>query len=129
LWRSQLDLGKKFHKDHIFPKSRFTRKKLTSAGIPADSIDAYLDSVNLLPNPQLLASTADIEKQDQLPPTGSVRTRCSPRRTSGSGYLEENDLDGLPLYLADYSAFYEQRKARVRDRLVKRSERHPRWRT
>ena len=30
-----------------------------------------------------------------------------------------NDLDGLPLDLANYLDFYEQRKVRVRERLVK----------
>lgn len=114
-----LDLGKKFHEDHIFPKSRFTRKKLTSAGIPAENIDAYLDSVNLLPNLQLLAGTANIEKQDQLPADWIGSDTVFPTEDKRQSYLRENDLDGLPLDLADYSAFYEQRKARVRDRLVK----------
>lgn len=58
-----LDLGKKFHEDHIFPKSRFTKKRLAAAGIPADQIDDYLNSVNLLPNLQLLAGTANIERE------------------------------------------------------------------
>lgn len=34
-------------------------------------------------------------------------------------YLSENDLDGLPLDLADYLLFFEERKKRIRDRLVK----------
>ncbi|WJG11409.1 DUF262 domain-containing protein [Gordonia sp. Swx-4] len=62
-----LDLGKKFHEDHIFPKSKFTRKKLTDAGVPQEKIDDYLSTVNLLPNLQLLAGTANIEKQDSMP--------------------------------------------------------------
>ena len=62
-----LDLSKKFHEDHIFPKSRFTKKRLAAAGIPGDLIDSYLETVNLLPNLQLLAGTANMEKQDALP--------------------------------------------------------------
>lgn len=34
-------------------------------------------------------------------------------------YLDENDLGGLPLDLADFLAFFEQRESRVRDRLVR----------
>ena len=66
-----LDLGKKFHEDHVFPKSRFTKKKLTESGIPAERIDEYLGAVNLLPNLQLLAGTANI-------PQGASQTSTDP---------------------------------------------------
>ena len=112
-----LDLGKKFHEDHIFPKSRFTRKKLVSAGIPPDEVDAYLNAFNLLPNLQLLAGTANIEKQDTLP--ADWIASAFPSDAKRKTYLDENDLDGLPLDIVDFLYFYEGRKARVRDRLVK----------
>ena len=112
-----LDLGKKFHEDHIFPKSRFTKKRLIGAGVDPDRVSDYLDAVNLLPNLQLLAGTANIEKQDALP--GDWVATAFPSEDKRRTYLDENDLDGLPLDLADFPAFFEQRKARVRDRLVK----------
>ena len=68
-----LDLSKMFHEDHIFPKSRFTKKKLAAAGVPAENLDAYLGTLNLLPNLQLLAGTANIEKHDVLPASGCDR--------------------------------------------------------
>lgn len=112
-----LDLSKKFHEDHIFPKSRFTKKRLASAGISADQIDDFLESHNLLPNLQLLAGTANVEKQDSLPSewVETAFPSCEKRKT----YLEENDLDGLPLDILDFLKFYEGRKARIRERLVK----------
>lgn len=112
-----LDLGKKFHEDHIFPKSRFTRKKLARAGIPADRIDDFLGAFDLLPNLQLLAGTANIEKQDALP--GDWAASAFPSDEKRRTYLEENDLDGLSLDLADFMTFFEQRKARIRNRLIK----------
>jgi len=112
-----LDLGKKFHEDHIFPKSRFTRKRLAAAGITAGKIDDYLEKVNLLPNLQLLAGTANIEKQDSLPPDWIAR--AFPTDEKRSTYLRENDLDGLSLELEDFQTFYDWRKARLRDRLLK----------
>lgn len=112
-----LDLGKKFHEDHIFPKSRFTRKKLIGAGVDPDRVGDYLDAFNLLPNLQLLAGTANIEKLDALP--GDWATTAFPSEDKRRTYLAENDLDGLPADLADFLAFFEQRKSRVRDRLVK----------
>ncbi|MDK3258183.1 DUF262 domain-containing protein [Blastococcus capsensis] len=114
-----LDLGKKFHEDHIFPKSRFTRKRLEAAGVPSDKVEAYTETVNLLPNLQLLAGTANIEKQDVLPADWIGSDTVFPTEEKRQGYLRENDLDGLPLDLANYLDFYEQRKARVRERLVK----------
>lgn len=112
-----LDLGKKFHEDHIFPKSRFTKKKLIGAGVEADRVSDYLDAFNLLPNLQLLAGTANIEKQDALP--GDWIAAAFPSEERRATYLEENDLDGLPVDFADFLTFFEQRKSRVRDRLVK----------
>ena len=111
-----LDLSKKFHEDHIFPKSRFTKKKLLDAGVPLDSIDDYLAAVNLLPNLQLLAGTANIEKQDGLP--AEWIDTAFPSEHKRATYLAENDLDGFPLDLADFTSFFEQRKQRVRARLL-----------
>lgn len=111
-----LDLSKKFHEDHIFPKSRFTKKKLLDAGVPLDKVDDYLAAVNLLPNLQLLAGTANIEKQDGLP--AEWIDTAFPSKDKRATYLAENDLDGLPLDLADFTSFFEQRKQRVRTRLL-----------
>lgn len=111
-----LDLSKKFHEDHIFPKSRFTKKKLLDAGVPLDSIDDYLTAVNLLPNLQLLAGTANIEKQDGLP--AEWIDTAFPSEDKRATYLAENDLDGLPLDLADFTSFFEGRKQRIRTRLL-----------
>ncbi len=111
-----LDLSKKFHEDHIFPKSRFTKKKLLDAGVSPDSIDDYLAAVNLLPNLQLLAGTANIEKQDGLP--AEWIDTAFPSEDKRATYLTENDLDGLPLDLADFTSFFEERKQRIRSRLL-----------
>lgn len=111
-----LDLSKRFHEDHIFPKSRFSKKKLLDAGVPFDRIDDYLAAVNLLPNLQLLAGTANIEKQDGLP--AEWIDTAFPSEDKRATYLAENDLDGLPLDLADFTAFFEQRKQRIRTRLL-----------
>lgn len=112
-----LDLGKKFHEDHIFPKSRFTKKKLTDAGIAEDKVNDYLAAVNLLPNLQLLAGTVNSEKQAALP--SDWIAAAFPNQEKRSTYLAENDLDGLVLDLADFMTFFEERKLRIRNRFVK----------
>jgi uncharacterized protein with ParB-like and HNH nuclease domain len=111
-----LDLSKKFHEDHIFPKSRFTEKKLLKAGIPIEKVNDYLAVVNLLPNLQLLAGTANIEKQDSLPPVWIES--AFPSEDKRSTYLADNDLDGLSLDLGEFLSFFEERKRRIRERLI-----------
>lgn len=112
-----LDLGKKFHEDHIFPKSLFTRKKLVAAGVASDRVDDYLEAVNLLPNLQLLAGTANIEKQDTLP--AAWAESAFPTNEKRATYLAENDLDGLSLDLIDFLDFFKERETRIRNRLLK----------
>jgi len=111
-----LDFSKKFHEDHIFPKSRFTKKKLAAAGIAANEIDHYTAVFDLLPNLQLLAGTVNIEKQDTLP--ADWIASAFPLEEKRKTYLDDNDLDGMPLGLADFASFYEQRKSRIRKRLI-----------
>jgi hypothetical protein len=74
-----LDLGKKFHEDHIFPKSRFTKKKLIGAGVDADRVNDYLDAFKLLPNLQLRQGQPISRNRMRCPATG-LRRRSRPRK-------------------------------------------------
>lgn len=60
-----LDYNNKFHIDHIYPKSKFTKTILKTKGVAADKIDDYLSQVNNIGNLQLLAAIPNIEKQDK----------------------------------------------------------------
>lgn len=111
-----LDLSKSFHEDHVFPKSRFTRKRLTAAGIPAEKVEDYVGAFNALPNLQLLAGTANVEKQATMP--GEWIKTAFATDAQREAYEITNDLTGLDLGLDGFPAFVETRKARMRDRLV-----------
>lgn len=112
-----LDLSKQFHQDHIFPKSLFTKKRLADAEIPASQIEKYIDAVNRLPNLQLLAEIPGIEKSAKLPGDWLAESHWS--NAKRKNYLADNDLDDLPLDLASFLNFYEQRRQRMRTRLTK----------
>jgi len=112
-----LDLSKEFHEDHIFPRSRFTAKRLSDAGIPHDRIESYRDAVDCLPNLQLLGGIPNVEKQAKLP--GAWLAAAFPSAEQRATYLHDNDLDDLPLDLAAFLDFYTQRKERMRQRLLK----------
>jgi len=60
-----LDFRNKFHQDHIFPKTLFTRKKLQKRGIPDEKIDFYLENYNRLANLQLLEGIPNQEKSSK----------------------------------------------------------------
>lgn len=111
-----LDFSKAFHEDHVYAKSRFTSKTLIAAGIPAEQVSDYLDAYNLLPNLQLLAGTANIEKQDTLPHEWAAT--AFPTEDQRRVYLDENDLTGLNLELVNFLTFFDARRARMRKRLL-----------
>ena len=71
--------------------------------------------MNLLPNLQLLAGTANIEKQDSLP--AAWMDVAFPSEEKLATYIADNDLENLPLNLAEFSVFLESRKALLRQRL------------
>ena len=104
-----LDLTQAFHVDHIFPRSLFTRSKLTKAGIPSDRLDAYLDAVDTLPNLQLLPGIPNIEKQAALPSDWLTGPHF-PTIERRERYLERNDLQGLPLELDQFLDFHAGRR-------------------
>jgi hypothetical protein len=112
-----LDLTKEFHEDHVFPRSRFTAKRLADAGVTHDQIERYRTAVDSLPNLQLLGSVPNVEKQAKLP--SDWLASAFPTADQRATYLRDNDLDGLPLSLADFLDFYAQRRERMRQRLLK----------
>ncbi len=112
-----LDLTKEFHEDHIFPRSRFTTKRLSEASVADDQVKKYQAVVGCLPNLQLLGGGPNVEKQAKLP--GDWLTAAFPSDEQHATYVRDNDLDGLPLDLAAFLGFYAQRKERMRQRLLK----------
>ncbi|MCO7218470.1 DUF262 domain-containing protein [Klenkia sp. PcliD-1-E] len=113
-----LDLSKVFHEDHVFPRSRFTRKRLAEAGVPTQQLDAFMDAVDRLPNLQLLQGLANVEKQAVLPAAWLDQAFTTPDKKAA--YVEQNDLGVLPDDVTGFMDFYEVRKGLLRGRLQKR---------
>jgi uncharacterized protein with ParB-like and HNH nuclease domain len=59
------NLKNNFHIDHIYPKSKFTEKKLKKKKVPEVDIDFYMNNVNYLGNLQLLEELPNKEKNDK----------------------------------------------------------------
>jgi Protein of unknown function DUF262 len=110
-----IDVRNEFHVDHVFPRSRFTAKRLEQAGIAADHIAAFLDRVDRLPNLQLLEGSINVSKQDTLPLEWAESHHPDPQQRGL--YFAGHDLDGLPADLADFLEFVDRRKGLMVDKL------------
>lgn len=60
-----IDYSNKFHIDHMYPRSNFSKKKLLANGVDIKDITQYMDSVNDMGNLQILPATCNIEKQNK----------------------------------------------------------------
>ncbi len=104
-----------FHIDHIFPKSRFTRKSLQGAEIAADKVERFIDCVDRIGNLQLLEGTSNIEKQATLP-ADWIRAKY-PCETDREHYCEKYLLGEVPDGMAGFLEFYETRRARLKEHI------------
>lgn len=59
---SSLDFNNKFHVDHMYPKSKFTKTYLRKHGVQENELNWYLENVNNICNLQLLAAQLNEEK-------------------------------------------------------------------
>ena len=104
-----------FHIDHVFPKSRFTRRGLLDAGIDEGQIENHMDSANRIGNLQLLDGAVNLEKRAKLPwdwmeieyPNEEARTQ----------YCERYFLQDIPRKMAGFLGFYEIRRSRLQDQI------------
>ena len=111
-----LDVTKAFHEDHIFPRSRFTQKRLLKEGVPAEHVEDCLDRVDRLPNLQLLGGGPNIEKQATLP----AEWLRGPYFTSPAirdQYILDNDLQEVPEGIAGFLEFFKARRKKLDGRL------------
>mgnify|MGYP000252448562 CR=1 FL=1 len=70
---SFLDYNNKFHIDHIYPKSKFTKTSLLKKGIAQDKVEEYMNHVNDISNLQLLAAIPNIENRTRILKNGLQR--------------------------------------------------------
>ena len=79
----------KFHIDHVFPKSRFSSRRLHRDGVTEGDIPGFQDRADRLPNLQLLVGEANESKSDMLPQQWMSKTFDAQAATE---YAERHDL-------------------------------------
>jgi len=102
-----LDFRNRFHQDHIFPKSLFTRRKLASRGIPDSKIEAYLDEFDWLANLQLLEGQPNVEKSSREFREWLEETYPTPQ--ARRDYMEKHYIPDVDLSLDNFGEFIAER--------------------
>lgn len=95
--------GKKFHEDHIFPKSEFTAAKLKVRGYDTDRVLEYQKHFNSIGNLQLLTDSENLEKSAE-----DFETWFS---TRDSNFKDRNTIPTISTYNFDnFLEFITERK-------------------
>ena len=112
-----VDPSRSYHVDHIFPRAKLGRISLRKAGYDETEVDRIVTQLrDSVANLQLLPGGENIGKSERMP-LDWARQKY-PQQDALYGYLEQNDMGDLPDELEGFLAFYEQRRDRLRQRLV-----------
>jgi uncharacterized protein with ParB-like and HNH nuclease domain len=107
-----------FDQDHIHPKSFFNKNKLKKVDIVTDeAMSEYLSRYNLLPNLQLLQSTANKEKSAK--PLSQWIVTQFPQDAQLNTYKQLNYIPlNTSLEFDNFVDFYEERKELLKVKLM-----------
>lgn len=112
-----LDFSNKFHEDHMYPKSKFTKPYLRKRGVPEDKLDWYIEAVNDISNLQLLSAQLNEEK---LATDFDVWFNSQYLTDSDKyQYRTVNHLPDMDYSYANYLQFIEERKKILKAKLSK----------
>lgn len=100
------------HMDHIFPKSSFSKRALTSAGLDETACGVALDQFNRLANLQLLEGTMNSAKLTTPFDEWSKAMRTNPDQSVWAAYRAQNYIPDLSggYALGQFPAFVSQRR-------------------
>jgi len=102
------DFRNKFHIDHIYPKSLFTKSKLRKRGIPEEQIEDFIERSNLLGNLQFLESIPNIEKQHKE--FDKWIYEAYPDEEEREKYMEKHYIPDVNLSFDNFLEFFEKRE-------------------
>ena len=100
-----------YHKDHIFPRSWFTRDRLEAVGIAAEECDRVIGLADTIANLQLLTERENLQKLARDPLEWTA--------TRAEGFRHKHLIpedDGL-LRLENFERFIDARQGLIADRL------------
>lgn len=110
-----LDFSNKFHEDHMYPKSKFTKTYLQKQGVPEEQLDWYIATVNDISNLQLLA--AQLNEEKLATDFDEWFNEQHPTDTDKIQYRTVNYLPDMDYSYENYPKFIEERKALLKKQL------------
>ena len=110
-----IDLLNQFHIDHIFPRSRFTERRLSNAGVADDKIGDFIQSRDRLANLQLLEGSKNAEKSAKMPDEWLAQE--FPTSSSRQNYKNLHLLGDVPDSITQFDVFYKTRRERLKERV------------
>lgn len=103
-----LDFNNKFHQDHIFPRSLFTRKRLIKNGIAQKDIDLYLQNYNYIANLQLIEGIPNIEKSNINFKEWLLKSY--PDEMERKDYMKKHYIPDIDLEISNFIMFIDKRE-------------------
>ena len=105
-----------FHIDHVVPRARLTKGQLQNAGFSPDDAERCVDLRDLLPNLQLLPGKENKSKGMVMPEPWLQKTY--PDESTRNSFKRDSLLGDLPDKIDGFSAFYDDRRERMRVKLT-----------
>ena len=110
-----VDLRNQFHIDHVFPRTLFTKTKLTAACVPSNKTDDFIQLRNGLANLQLLQGSANLEKSAKMPAKWLTETYPDP--TSRQAYQDLHMLGEVSETITKFDSFYNARRQGLKEKI------------
>ncbi|XXM72654.1 DUF262 domain-containing protein [Lysinibacillus sphaericus] len=110
-----LDFRNKFHLDHIFAKSLFTKKKLSNNGVPDYKQDIFISECNSIVNLQLLEGIPNQQKSNLMFDEWIIKTY--PDQNKRTDYMDKHYIPKTSLKLLDFDTFIEKRSDLIFNKL------------
>jgi uncharacterized protein with ParB-like and HNH nuclease domain len=112
-----LDFSNKFDIDHIFPKSKFTKSRLTQIGIEDKYIEKYIQNYDWIGNLQLLGEVPNrVDKNDKEPK--EWLEHAYPDKTERERYLTQNYFpESIEPVFPKFLKFFDKRQIKMYHRL------------
>lgn len=95
---------KTFHEDHIYPSSKLSKEQLENGG-------------NFVANLQLLESTKNIRKQDDMPEEW-LSKHCPKVHKTIDEYKKENFIPEIELTLDNFNTYIQKRKENIKTKIL-----------
>ena len=102
--------------DHVFPKARFTPRRLAEACVSDEDIEGFRDRCDRLSNLQLLDRVVNNEKRTTLP-ADWLDVHSQDEGARGS-YCDRHMLGEVPRKIKHFSSWYDFRRQKLRDHIA-----------